>query len=104
MVLKTLELIIQGIYLHCPILIPLTALFSKRIRAKWQFLLVGVIFQTLATYGIYLFVWYNKSAGYRDWLHGWFLYYPVNIISILVYVIIIFFILKFSKTKETGGG
>jgi TRAP-type C4-dicarboxylate transport system permease small subunit len=85
------------LYLHCPILIPVFASFSKRIRKKWKLLLCGVLFQLLATVGIYIFTWYNKWTGKTDWLWGWYLYYPVNIGSALVYIILILYIFKITR-------
>ncbi len=86
--------IVEIFYLHCPVFIPFIGCFFKQIRRGWKYLFFGVVIQALATFGIYLFVWYSKSAGYKDWMYGWFLYYPVNIISIIIHTSIIIYIIK----------
>lgn len=97
---KTDNLIVQIVVLHCPIFIPLIAIFFKRIRNKWKNLIYGVSFQVFATSAIYIFTWYCKFAGYKDYYWGWWMYYPVNILSIIIYLIIIIYIIKKTRIKE----
>jgi len=101
MAIRTRDLIAQIVYFHSPILLPIIASLFKRIRAKWKYLAYGLAFQIVATLGIYLFTWYSKWAGYEDWFFGWYLYYPVNIASILVYVIIILYIFRTTRAQSS---
>ena len=67
-------------------LLPFLMILTPSVRRKWRFLLKLVRIHVVLLIGVYLFVWYNKIAGYQDWIWANFLYIPVNIVTFCIYV------------------
>jgi hypothetical protein len=73
------------------LLIPAVYILSTRWRGPARRpMLLGAGFQVFGSLAVWAFVYYSRRAGHADYYYGWGLLVPVNIISLIYFLAVLF--------------